>query len=80
MAMNNPDGKYSFTYFSIALVTLAATIICSVFLRGMLSLVPVLAGIIVGYVYALIVGVVDFSKVTEAKWFEMPDFLLPFVD
>ncbi|MFB5164410.1 solute carrier family 23 protein [Parageobacillus toebii] len=80
MAMNNLDGKYSFTYFSVALVTLAATIVCSIFLRGMLSLVPVLAGIIVGYVYALIVGVVDFSKVAEAKWFEMPDFLLPFVD
>ncbi|OAT73436.1 solute carrier family 23 protein [Parageobacillus thermoglucosidasius] len=80
MAMNGPDGKYSFTHFSVALVTLAATIVCSVFLRGMLSLVPVLAGIIVGYVYALIVGVVDFSKVAKAKWFEMPDFLLPFVD
>jgi uracil permease len=80
MAMNNPDGKYSFTYFSVALVTLAATIVCSVFLRGMLSLVPVLVGIIVGYIYALIVGVVDFAKVAQAKWFEMPDFLLPFVD
>ncbi|ALF10081.1 solute carrier family 23 protein [Parageobacillus thermoglucosidasius] len=80
MAMNGPDGKYSFTHFSVALVTLAATIICSVFLRGMISLVPVLAGIIVGYVYALIVGVVDFSKVAKAKWLEMPDFLLPFVD
>ncbi|BDG48117.1 solute carrier family 23 protein [Parageobacillus sp. KH3-4] len=80
MAMNGPDGKYSFTHFSVALVTLAAMIVCSVFLRGMLSLVPVLAGIIVGYVYALIVGVVDFSKVAKAKWFEMPDFLLPFVD
>lgn len=80
MAMNGPDGKYSFTHFSVALVTLVATIVCSVFLRGMLSLVPVLAGIIVGYVYALIVGVVDFSKVAKAKWFEMPDFLLPFVD
>jgi uracil permease len=80
MAMNNPDGKYSFTYFSVALVTLAATIVCSVFLRGMLSLVPVLVGIIVGYLYALIVGVVDFAKVKQAKWFEIPDFLLPFVD
>lgn len=80
MAMNGPDGKYSFTHFSVALVTLAATIVCSVFLRGMLSLVPVLAGIIVGYVYALVIGVVDFSKVAKAKWFEMPDFLLPFVD
>ncbi|BDG35074.1 hypothetical protein B4119_1139 [Parageobacillus caldoxylosilyticus] len=80
MAMNNPDGKYSFTYFSVALVTLAATIVCSVFLRGMLSLVPVLVGIIVGYIYALIVGVVDLAKVAQAKWFEMPDFLLPFID
>jgi uracil permease len=80
MAMNNPDGKYSFTYFSVALVTLAATIVCSVFLRGMLSLVPVLVGIIVGYIYALIVGVVDWAKVAQAKWFEMPDFLLPFID
>ncbi|NUK29048.1 uracil permease [Parageobacillus sp. VR-IP] len=80
MAMNNPDGKYSFTYFSVALVTLAATIVCSVFLRGVLSLVPVLAGIIVGYIYALIIGVVDFTKVTQAKWFEVPDFLLPFID
>ncbi|QPA33083.1 uracil permease [Anoxybacillus caldiproteolyticus] len=80
MAMNNPDGKYSFIHFSVALVTLAATIVCSVFLRGMFSLVPVLVGIIVGYVYALAVGVVDFSQVTKAKWFEMPDFLIPFVD
>ncbi|RAK23295.1 uracil permease [Anoxybacillus vitaminiphilus] len=80
MAMNNPDGKYSLTHFSVALVTLAATIICSIYLRGMLSLIPVLAGIVVGYVYALAVGVVDFSQVTKAKWFEMPDFLIPFID
>jgi uracil permease len=80
MAMNNPDGKYSLTHFSVALVTLAATIVCSIYLRGMLSLIPVLVGIVVGYVYALAVGVVDFSQVAKAKWFEMPDFLIPFVD
>jgi uracil permease len=80
MAMNNADGKYSLTHFSVALVTLAATIICSIYLRGMLSLIPVLAGIVVGYLYALAVGVVDFTQVAKAKWFEMPDFLIPFVD
>jgi uracil permease len=80
MAMNNSDGKYSLTHFSVALVTLAATIVCSIYLRGMLSLIPVLVGIVVGYVYALAVGVVDFSQVAKAKWFEMPDFLIPFVD
>jgi len=80
MAMNGPDGKYNLTYFSVALVTLAATIVCSIFSRGLFSLVPVLAGIIVGYVYALIIGVVDLSKVAKAKLFEMPDFLLPGID
>lgn len=80
MAMNGPDGKYNLTYFSVALVTLAATIVCSIFSRGLFSLVPVLAGIIVGYVYALMIGVVDLSKVAKAKLLEMPDFLLPGID
>ncbi|PJW18793.1 solute carrier family 23 protein [Geobacillus sp. WSUCF-018B] len=80
MAMNGPDGKYSLLHFSVALVTLAATIVCSVLARGMLSLIPVLVGIVVGYVYALAVGLVDLSKVAAAKWFEWPDFLIPFAD
>lgn len=80
MAMNNPAGKYSLLYFSVALVTLAATIIFSIYFKGMLSIIPILAGIIVGYIYALIVGIVDFKPVLEAKWFEMPSFIFPFID
>lgn len=80
MAMNNPEGEYSLLHFSIALVTLAATIVCSIYLKGMVSLVPILAGIVVGYLYALAVGVVDFTQVQQARWFEMPDFIIPFVD
>ncbi len=80
MAMNNPDGKYSLLHFSIALVTLAATIICTIYMRGMLSLIPILVGIVVGYLYALAVGVVDFSGVRSAKLVEIPDFIIPIVD
>ncbi|MGJ7922466.1 solute carrier family 23 protein [Neobacillus sp. LXY-4] len=80
MAMNNPQGEYSLLHFSIALVTLAATIVFTIYMRGMLSLVPILAGIVVGYIYALAVGAVDFSPVQKADWFEMPDFIFPFVD
>ncbi|WP_284037530.1 solute carrier family 23 protein [Neobacillus sp. 114] len=79
MAMNNPAGKYSMLHFSVALVTLAATIIFSIYAKKMLSIIPILAGIIVGYVYAVIVGIVDFKPVLEAKWFAAPDFLIPFV-
>jgi uracil permease len=80
MAMNNPaTGKYSLLHFSAALVTLAATIIFSIYAKKMLSMIPILAGIIVGYVYALLVGIVDFNPVLAAKWFEMPEFIIPFV-
>jgi uracil permease len=80
MGMNNPDGKYSLLHFSIALVTLAATIIFSIYQKGMLSMIPILAGIVIGYLYSLAIGVVDFSGVQSANWFEMPDFIIPFVD
>ncbi|MDR7236217.1 solute carrier family 23 protein [Neobacillus drentensis] len=80
MAMNNPaTGKYSMLHFSVALVTLIATIIFSIYAKKMLSMIPILAGIIVGYIYALAVGVVDFKPVLDAKWFEMPEFIIPFV-
>ncbi|ENQ3078449.1 TPA: uracil permease [Bacillus pseudomycoides] len=79
MAMNNADGKYSFTHFSVALVTLAITIICSIFGRGFFSIIPVLIGIIGGYIFAYTQGLVDLKPVIEAKWFEMPDFIVPFV-
>ncbi|MEH7502399.1 solute carrier family 23 protein [Neobacillus drentensis] len=80
MAMNNPaTGKYSMLHFSVALVTLIATIIFSIYAKKMLSMIPILAGIIVGYIYALLVGVVDFKPVLDAKWLEMPEFIIPFV-
>jgi uracil permease len=42
-----------------------------------LSLLPVLIAIIAGYILALIVGLVDFTAVREAKWFGAPNFTLP---
>jgi uracil permease len=79
MAMNNPTGKYSMLHFSVALVTLVATIIFSIYLKGMLSIIPILAGILIGYIYALLVGIVDFQPVIKANWFEMPQFIIPFI-
>ena len=72
MAMNGADGKYSFTHFSVALVTLAITIICSIFGRGFFSIIPVLLGIIGGYIFAYFQGLVDLKPVAEAKWFVVP--------
>ena len=76
----NDVAEYNLLHFSAALVTLAAAIICLMFFRGVVSLMPVLIGIVVGYIYSAAIGILDFSKVQEADWFAMPKFLLPGID
>ncbi|MGQ4668910.1 solute carrier family 23 protein [Metabacillus halosaccharovorans] len=80
MATNDPAGEYSLKYFSAALVTLLITILCSIFLKGFFNLIPVLIGIVGGYIYSLTIGIIDYTSVIEAKWFQVPNFVLPFVD
>ncbi|MEK5184309.1 solute carrier family 23 protein [Solibacillus sp. FSL R5-0449] len=79
MAMN-VNGEYSGLHFSAALVTLATAIIFTVFFKNILSAMPILMGIVVGYIYSVIVGIVDFTAVKNAKFFALPDFLIPGVD
>ncbi|PMC38677.1 uracil permease [Bacillus sp. UMB0899] len=80
MATNDPTGEYSLKHFSAALVTLLITILCSIFLKGFFNLIPVLIGIVGGYIYSLGIGIVDYTSVIEAKWLQVPNFVLPFVD
>ncbi|MDJ1631687.1 solute carrier family 23 protein [Bacillus velezensis] len=47
---------------------------------GILSLIPVLIGIIGGYLFALTQGIVNFQPVIDAKWFAVPEFIIPFKD
>ena len=60
------ETVYSLLHFSAALVTLAAAIICIMFFKGIISLMPVLIGIIVGYIYSAFIGILDFAAVIEA--------------
>ena len=72
--------QYSALHFSAALVTLFSAIIVTVYLKNILSAMPILIGLIIGYVYSCIIGIVDFSAVKEASFFALPDFLIPGVD
>src|SRR5699024_10528967 len=58
----------------VALLTLLITIICWVTLRGFLKIIPILIGIIAGYLIAYFVGLVNFTEVHEADWISMPTF------
>lgn len=61
----------------IALSSLITAIAVVVFSKGLFKLIPVFSGIIVGYIVAVFFGVVDFTKISEAAWFQIPNFTRP---
>ncbi len=58
----------------VALLTLLITIVFWVTLRGFLKIIPILLGIVSGYIIAWILGLLDFSSVETASWVMLPDF------
>ncbi len=61
----------------VFLVTLLTAVLGSVVFRKFLSVIPILIAIIVGYVTALLSGVVNFSEVSSAAWLSLPNFAAP---
>src|SRR5699024_4343821 len=58
----------------VALLTLLFTIVYWVTLRGFLKIIPILLGIITGYIIASFFGLLDLSSVGEAAWLTAPEF------
>lgn len=61
----------------LAIISLITTIIVSLFGKGLLRLIPIFAGIVVGYIAAALFGLVDFQPVIDAPWFALPAFVRP---
>lgn len=61
----------------VSMLTLAITIIGNVMFRGFLKIIPILVGIVAGYIIAALFGMVDFTPVREAKMFALPQFYTP---
>lgn len=82
MAMGKAgDGSAQLVDYPVAILismaSLVTTIIVAVFAKGIFRLVPILAGVAVGYTLSWILGVVDFSAVGEASWLAVPAFVTP---
>ena len=62
------------------LLTLAITLIFWVTLRGFLKIIPILLGIISGYIIAYFFGILDFDAVEKATWLSTPEFYAMKID
>jgi uracil-xanthine permease len=73
-----PVAKDEFTQQAgIAMVTLCAILLIGVAVRNFLSRLSVFLGVAVGYVFAAILGKVDWDAVHSADWVGFPDFTTP---
>lgn len=60
------------TNWLLAFVSLITAIVVLTFGRGLFKLVPIITGVVVGYVLAICLGEVDFSGVASAAWVAVP--------
>lgn len=56
----------------LAIIALAVIVICNIWGKGMLKIIPILVGIIVSYIVAVCIGAVDFQPIVEADWIGLP--------
>ena len=61
--------------WAVALITLAVVVFLNNFTKGILKLASILIGMVVGYVIAYFLGIVDLSGVSGAAWFALPQFM-----
>lgn len=69
---NNPQSA-NITWIIVSMVTLVTVILSNVLLKGFLKIIPILIGVIVGYITAYSMGLVDFSNVSNASFFTLPN-------
>ncbi len=60
------------TNWWIALLAILIIVICNIFGKGMIKIIPIILGVIGSYIVAACFGLVDFTAVKEASWFGMP--------
>ena len=66
-AVNNAQ-----TCWWVALIAIIIVVICNIWGKGMIKVVPILLGVIGSYICAAAAGKIDFSQVAAAPWFGIP--------
>jgi uracil permease len=73
--INIDIAKYKLLFVSMS--SLMITLIFAIWGKGFLKLIPIIAGISVGYLFSCLFGIVDFEPIINAPWFALPSFTVP---
>ena len=56
----------------IAMAAILTVVLCNIYGKGMIKIIPILIGVVVSYAVAVAMGQVDFTLVKEAAWIGLP--------
>ena len=65
------------TALMVSLTSLLVTLLVAIKGHGIFRLLPILSGILTGYILSLFLGIVSFSPLDSAAWFAIPNFIMP---
>ncbi|MDY6029836.1 MAG: uracil permease [Acidaminococcaceae bacterium] len=72
--------QINFSNVAVSMFTLTVGIIGSVAFKGFMSIIPILFGVVCGYIFAAFMGMVNFAAIAEAPWLQLPHFYSPTFD
>lgn len=72
--------EFNGTWVLVSMITLAVVVFGNVLFRGFFKIIPILIGVIVGYIVSYFTGLVDFTQVREASFFTLPNIQLAHFD
>ena len=75
--LGDAQGMSNETAMIISTFTLIVTILATLLGRGFIGIIPILIGVVSGYILSYFMGVVDLTAVEETPWFAVPTFYKP---
>ena len=75
--MADPSQGVDLELVAVAAITLTAAIVFSSFFKGFMKTIPVLMGIVVGYIVSIPLGLVSFDGIVAAPWIGLPTLTFP---
>jgi uracil permease len=75
--LGETQGMTNETAMIISMFTLIITILATVLGRGFIGIIPILIGVVSGYILSFFMGVVNFAPVQNAAWLSAPTFYAP---
>ncbi len=77
LSLSNSAVQMASNNWLLALISLATAIVVTLYSRGLLKLIPIFAGIIVGYIVDVCFFDIDWESIVEAPWLAMPQLITP---